>query len=250
MKSDGTISGMASRTTMMTANTTARPINRCRSKRPLSEKAKVTPRLNEGRTLFGKPRSGFLRSRDLRSMGRRRTAIAAADHLKQYRLGKVRLILGCLDRQHQSEPDPAEMLNATAPRRGSGCPTDFSNGQTSAALQPDPRCRRRGSWRPGTFRRGRDTCCGAEPMVRIHLPPAASQTNFRSVRLTRAEEHDLARGLGTATPPAQHAAIVAHLDPAAIRTWQARYPKRRQPRPASRRRPAQPRRETKTTVGY
>ena len=42
-------------------------------------------------------------------MGRRRTAIAAADHLKQYRLGKVRLILGCLDRQHQSEPDPAEM---------------------------------------------------------------------------------------------------------------------------------------------
>ena len=142
---------------MMTANTTARPINRCRSKRPLSEKAKVTPRLNEGRTLFGKPRSGFLRSRDLRSMGRRRTAIAAADHLKQYRLGKVRLILGCLDRQHQSEPDPAEMLNATAPRRGSGCPTDFSNGQTSAALQPDPRCRRRGSWRPGTFRRGRDT---------------------------------------------------------------------------------------------
>ena len=130
------------------------------------------------------------------------------------------------------------------------CPTDFSNGQTSAALQPDPRCRRRGSWRPGTFRRGRDTCCGAEPMVRIHLPPAASQTNFRSVRLTRAEEHDLARGLGTATPPAQHAAIVAHLDPAAIGTWQARYPKRRQPRLASRRRPAQPHRETKSSVRY
>ena len=31
-------------------------------------------------------------------------------------------------------------------------------------------------------------------------------------------------GVGTATPPAQHAAIVAHLDPAAIGAWQARYP--------------------------
>ena len=31
----------------------------------------------------------------------------------------MRLILGCLDCQHQSEPDPFEMLNATAPRRAS-----------------------------------------------------------------------------------------------------------------------------------
>ena len=34
----------------------------------------------------------------------------------------------------------------------------------------------------------------AEPVVRIDLPPAESRANFRSVRLTRAEEHDLARG--------------------------------------------------------
>ena len=34
----------------------------------------------------------------------------------------------------------------------------------------------------------------AERKVRIHLPPAESRANFRSVRLTRAEEHDLARG--------------------------------------------------------
>ena len=31
-------------------------------------------------------------------------------------------------------------------------------------------------------------------MVRIRLPPAESRANFRSVRLTRAEEDDLARG--------------------------------------------------------